>query len=82
MTAAAYDPAVLATQLPAGCIVVGDGAVRYRATFADAGLRVPDDPAVHAVRADAHAALARFDGTRPAPLYLREPDATPAEVAR
>ena len=51
-------------------------------TFADAGLRVPDDPAVHAVRADAHAALARFDGTRPVPLYLREPDATPAAVAR
>jgi tRNA threonylcarbamoyladenosine biosynthesis protein TsaB len=82
VTAAAYDPAVLAARLPAGTTVVGDGAVRYRTTFADAGLSVPDDPAVHAVRADAHAALARFDGTRPVPLYLREPDATPAAVAR
>jgi hypothetical protein len=43
---------------------------------------VPDDPGMHAVRADAHAALARFDGTRPVPLYLREPDATPPAVAR
>jgi hypothetical protein len=72
----------MAKQVPAGSTVVGDGAVRYRTTFEEAGLRVPDDPAVHAVRADAHAVLARFDGSRPAPLYLREPDATPAEVAR
>jgi tRNA threonylcarbamoyl adenosine modification protein YeaZ len=70
VTAAAYDPAEL------------DGAERYRATFAEGGLIVPAEPAVHAVRADAHARLARFDGTRPVPLYLREPDATPSAVAR
>jgi tRNA threonylcarbamoyladenosine biosynthesis protein TsaB len=80
--AAAYDPAVLAARLPAGTTVVGDGAVRYRATFANAGLTVPDDPAAHEVRAYAHAALAVFDGARPVPLYLREPDATPPAVAR
>ena len=80
--AAAYDPALLAARLPAGTVVVGDGAVRYAATFAEAGATVPEDPAVHAVRADAHAALAVFDGTRPVPLYLRDPDATPSAVAR
>ena len=44
----------LAAQLPRRqrpC--VGDGAVRYRTTFADAGLRVAGRPRVHAVRADA-----------------------------
>jgi len=82
VTAAAYDPAELAARLAAGTTVVGDGAVRYRATFAEGGLIVPAEPAVHAVRADAHARLARFDGTRPVPLYLREPDATPSAVAR
>jgi hypothetical protein len=56
--------------------------VRYAAAFAEAGATVPEDPAVHAVRADAHAALAVFDGTRPVPLYLRDPDATPSAVAR
>jgi tRNA threonylcarbamoyladenosine biosynthesis protein TsaB len=82
VTAAAYDPAELAARLAAGTIVVGDGAVRYREIFAGAGATVPDEAAVHEVRADAHARLARFDGTRPAPLYLREPDATPSAVAR
>jgi tRNA threonylcarbamoyladenosine biosynthesis protein TsaB len=80
--AAAYDPALLAARLPAGTIVVGDGAVRYAAVFAEAGATVPDDRAVHAVRADAHAVLAGFDGTRPVPLYLRDPDAAPSAVAR
>jgi tRNA threonylcarbamoyladenosine biosynthesis protein TsaB len=82
VTAAAYDPAELAARLAAGTIVVGDGAVRYREIFAGAGATVPDEAAVHEVRADAHARLARFDGTRPVPLYLREPDATPSAVAR
>jgi tRNA threonylcarbamoyladenosine biosynthesis protein TsaB len=80
--AAAYRPDELAARLPAGAVVVGDGALRYRQTFEEAGATVPAEEAVHRVRADAHAALARFDGSRPAPLYLREPDATPPAVAR
>jgi tRNA threonylcarbamoyladenosine biosynthesis protein TsaB len=80
--AAAYDPAALAALLPAGTVVVGDGALRYRELLTEAGATVPDDELVHLVRADAHAALARFDGTRPTPRYLREPDATPPAVAR
>jgi tRNA threonylcarbamoyladenosine biosynthesis protein TsaB len=80
--AAAYDPAVLATLLPAGTIVVGDGALRYRERLTEAGATVPAEVALHQVRADAHAALARFDGTRPTPRYLREPDATPSAVPR
>ena len=79
--AAAYDPAVLAALLPAGTIVVGDGALRYRELLAEAGAVVPGDEALHRVRADAHAVLACFDGTRPVPRYLRDPDATPPAVA-
>jgi tRNA A37 threonylcarbamoyladenosine modification protein TsaB len=82
VTAAAYLPDELAARLPAGTTVVGDGALRYREAFEEAGATVPADPALHQVRADAHAALARFDGSRPVPLYLREPDATPPAVAR
>ncbi len=82
VVAAAYRPAELAARLPAGTVVVGDGALRYRETFEEAGASVPAEAALHHVRADAHAALARFDGSRPTPLYLREPDATPPAVAR
>lgn len=78
---AAYDPAELAARLPAGTVVVGDGALRYRDVFEAAGAVLPDDDALHRVRADAHGALAIFDGTRPVPRYLREPDATPPAVA-
>jgi tRNA threonylcarbamoyladenosine biosynthesis protein TsaB len=79
--AAAYDPAALAALLPAGTVVVGDGALRYADLLAEAGAVVAADEALHRVRADAHAVLARFDGTRPVPRYLREPDATPSAVA-
>src|SRR4051794_14225964 len=82
VAAAPYRPGELAARLPAGTIVVGDGAVRYREVFEEAGGTVPGDPELHHVRAGAHAALARFDGRRPTPLYLREPDATPPAVAR
>jgi tRNA threonylcarbamoyladenosine biosynthesis protein TsaB len=82
VAAAAYDPGELAARLPPRTLVVGDGALRYRDLFEEAGAVVPADAALHQVRADAHAALARFDGARPAPLYLREPDATPPAVAR
>ncbi len=80
--AAAYDPGVLAASLPAGTVVVGDGALRYAELVVEAGAVVPADQALHQVRADAHAVLAQFDGTRPVPRYLREPDATPSAVAR
>jgi tRNA threonylcarbamoyladenosine biosynthesis protein TsaB len=82
VAAAAYDPAALAALLSAGTVVVGDGALRYRELLEAAGAVVPGDEALHRVRADAHAVLARFDGTRPLPRYLRDPDATPAAVAR
>jgi tRNA threonylcarbamoyladenosine biosynthesis protein TsaB len=82
VAAAAYDPAALAALLSAGTMVVGDGALRYRELLEAAGAVVPGDEALHRVRADAHAVLARFDGTRPRPRYLRDPDATPAAVAR
>lgn len=82
VTAAAYDPAVLAGSLPPGTVVVGDGALRYRELLTEAGATVPADERLHQVRADAHAVLARFDGTRPTPRYLREPDATPPAVVR
>ena len=36
---------------------------------------------LHLPLARAHAALARFDGARPEPLYLREPDAVPRAEA-
>jgi hypothetical protein len=81
VTAAAYDPAALAAVLPAGTVVVGDGALRYAGLLAESGAVVPPDEVLHRVRADAHAVLARFDGTRPVPRYLREPDATPSAVA-
>ncbi len=82
ITAAAYDPAALAALLAPATVVVGDGALRYRELLAESGAVVPGDEALHQVRADAHAVLARFDGTRPVPRYLREPDATPSAVAR
>ena len=80
--AAAYDPGALAASLPAATVVVGDGALRYADLLVEAGAVVPADEALHQVRADAHAVLAQFDGTRPVPRYLREPDATPSAVAR
>ena len=47
-----------------------------------AGAEVPPDGSpLHLPLARAHAALARFDGSRPEPLYLREPDAVPRAEA-
>ncbi len=80
--AAAYDPGVLGALLEPGTVVVGDGALRYRELLTAIGATVPADERLHQVRADAHAVLARFDGTRPVPRYLREPDATPPAVVR
>ena len=61
-----------------GRALVGDGAVRYRNMFEDAGAVVPpDDDPVHVPWARHHAALARDFGPAELaePLYLRVPDA-------
>jgi tRNA threonylcarbamoyladenosine biosynthesis protein TsaB len=61
-----------------GMVLVGDGALRYRARFESAGAEIPaDQDERHLPRARFHAQLAR--GFGPAekiePLYLRVPDA-------
>jgi hypothetical protein len=61
-----------------GRALVGDGAVRYRNMFEDAGAVVPpDDDPVHVPWARHHAALARDFGPAELaePIYLRVPDA-------
>jgi tRNA threonylcarbamoyladenosine biosynthesis protein TsaB len=65
-------------ELPAGTVVVGNGAVRYRAALEAAGAEIPpDDDERHFPRARFHAQLARDFGPAEAvePLYLRIPDA-------
>jgi tRNA threonylcarbamoyladenosine biosynthesis protein TsaB len=82
--AAPRAPEAVAALVPPGTRVVGDGALRYRSLFEDAGLDVPPeaDPR-HAPDAALLAARAARDGlTLPAePRYLRRPDAE-LEVAR
>jgi tRNA threonylcarbamoyl adenosine modification protein YeaZ len=63
----------LAARLAPGTLVVGDGAVRYRAAFV--GCEVPaDDSLLHVPSAAAACALASV-GEPPSPVYVREPDA-------
>jgi tRNA threonylcarbamoyladenosine biosynthesis protein TsaB len=65
-------------------LVVGDGALRYRALLEAAGAEIPpDDDPRHLPRARFHAALAREFGPPDAvePIYVRVPDAEQA-VAR
>ena len=75
------EPAVLAPAevvLAPGAVLVGDGALRYRALFEERGAVVPDDrDERHLPRARFHAALAGALGSVEAiePLYLRVPDA-------
>jgi tRNA threonylcarbamoyladenosine biosynthesis protein TsaB len=69
-------PAALEPDL--GTILVGSGAVRYRALLEAAGAEIPpDDDERHLPRARFHAELAREFGPAEAvePLYLRVPDA-------
>jgi len=64
--------------LAPGALCVGNGAVRYRATFERMGALVPpDDDERHVAHARLHAALAREFGPVDAiePLYVRVPDA-------
>jgi tRNA threonylcarbamoyladenosine biosynthesis protein TsaB len=61
-----------------GAVLIGDGAVRYRALFEEKGAVVPDDrDERHLPRARFHVALAGELGSVDAiePLYLRVPDA-------
>jgi tRNA threonylcarbamoyladenosine biosynthesis protein TsaB len=65
-------------ELDPGTLLVGSGAVRYRALFESAGAGVPPDrDERHLPRARFHAQLARGFGPaeRIEPLYLRVPDA-------
>ena len=65
----------------AGRTIAGDGAVRYRAIFEDAGATVPpDDDPVHLPdpRLLVDRAGAFGDAELVEPLYVREPDARPA----
>jgi tRNA threonylcarbamoyladenosine biosynthesis protein TsaB len=64
-------------ELPAA-LLVGDGALRYRALLEAAGAEIPpDDDPRHLPRARFHAALAREFGPPDAvePIYVRVPDA-------
>jgi tRNA threonylcarbamoyladenosine biosynthesis protein TsaB len=76
-----HGPAVLAPdelELEPGTVLVGDGAVRYRAVFEPKGAEIPpDDDERHAPHARFHALLARHFGPADSvePLYLRVPDA-------
>jgi len=75
----AVAPAEL--QLELGALCVGDGAVRYRHLFEQAGAEVPpDDDERHLPRARFHAELARGFGSVELvePLYVRIPDAVEA----
>jgi tRNA threonylcarbamoyladenosine biosynthesis protein TsaB len=63
-------------------LIVGDGAVRYRAALSALGSIPPDDSPLHRVTATGHvlsADLAPVDAYDLVPSYVREPD---AEVRR
>jgi tRNA threonylcarbamoyladenosine biosynthesis protein TsaB len=74
-------PAAVAPEdvvLPAGCLCIGDGAIRYRAVLEQRGAQVPPDGSpLHLPRASLHVAVAGAFG--PAddvlPVYVRAPDA-------
>lgn len=70
---AACTAAALAPTLPAGTLVVGDGAVRYRDAFAHCDVPADDSP-LHVPSAAACATLAA-DGEPATPVYVRAPDA-------
>ena len=76
----AMAPQALAAALPAGAVVAGDGAVRYRDLLAGADVP-PDDSRLHIPHARHHAALHDVAGP-PEPLYLRVPDADRSLAAR
>lgn len=76
----ALTPQALAQVLPAGAVVAGDGAVRYRDLLEGADIP-PDDSPLHVPHARHHAALHDVAGP-PDPCYLRAPDADRSLAAR
>lgn len=70
---AARTPQALAALLPAGALVAGDGAVRYREALEGAEIPADDSP-LHVPHARHHAALIGSAGPAE-PCYLRAPDA-------
>jgi tRNA threonylcarbamoyladenosine biosynthesis protein TsaB len=76
----AIEPEALAAVIPAGAVVVGDGAVRYRDVLDGADIPADDSP-LHVPHARHHAALHLTAGP-PDPLYLRVPDAERNLAAR
>jgi hypothetical protein len=65
-------------EIEAGTVLVGSGAVRYRAALEAIGAEIPpDDDERHVPRARFHVQLAREYGPAETvePLYLRIPDA-------
>jgi len=69
----ALPPERVAELIPAGAVVAGDGAVRYREQLAGAVIP-PDGSPLHVPWARHHAALSALWGA-PEPLYVRAPDA-------
>ena len=70
-----------ALEIEPGAVYVGDGAIRYRVVFEQAGAEVPpDEDERHRPRARFHAALAGDFGPvdELEPLYVRLPDAVEA----
>ena len=67
------SPELLAERLPAGVVVAGDGAVKYREHLGGAAVP-PDNSPLHIPWAAHHAALIDVAGP-PDPTYLRAPDA-------
>lgn len=77
---AARTPQDLAALLPAGAVVAGDGAVRYR-DLLDGAEIPPDVSPLHVPHARRHAALIGSAGPAE-PCYLRSPDADRSLAAR
>lgn len=76
----AMTPEAMTAALPAGTVIAGDGAVRYRERLI--GMNVPaDDSPLHVPHARHHAGLHTVAGP-PDPLYLRDPDADRALAAK
>ncbi|MEI7439185.1 MAG: tRNA (adenosine(37)-N6)-threonylcarbamoyltransferase complex dimerization subunit type 1 TsaB [Thermoleophilia bacterium] len=82
IAAASFAPEELSALVKAGATVVGDGALRYRELFVDAGCLVPAaDDALHWPNAAVMSRLAHADPQPATAFYLRAPDAVPAVIA-
>ena len=87
---AAFDPPDLVAAVGAreGVMVLGDGALRYREVFEQAGFTVPEHPDFHRLRASlvGRAVLRHpphyHQNGMPEPLYLRKSEAERAQEGR